>query len=319
MLIVLIWVDDVIIFASDDLLTKDFKQKMSSVFKMTDLGQLHWFIGMQFIRSENSIEINQSLYIEKVLKRFNMTDCTPRKLPCDPNFANTTSIDSKPLPDAKLYQEIVGSLIYVMTGTRPDISYVVSKLAQFMHNPTEYHLSVAKNVLKYLKGTIHYSLKYSKLNFPIKLIGYCDSDWGSSEDRKSISAYCFMINSEGPLISWKTKKQQIVALSSCEAEYMSMTNAIQQGKFLRQLFIDLIGIELPINLGVDNQGAINLGKNPVYHQRSKHIDIRYHFIRDEISNGSVNLFYISTVDNPSDIFTKPVSQSKLSKFAFIRG
>ena len=128
-----------------------------------------------------------------------------------------------------------------------------------------------------------------------------------------------MLSTNGPLVAWKSRKQQTVSLSSCEAEYVSLSIAIQQGKFMQQLLNELLNVNLTIELGIDNQGALHLAKNPVHHQRSKHIDIRYHYIRDEVQKGFVNLFYIHTKCNPADIFTKPVTFSKLSQFAFIRG
>ena len=318
--LVLIWVDDLIIASSNMSSLLSCKQALCEKFKMTDLGSLNWFLGMSFVSKEGSIEMNQTRYIEKVLDRFNMSDCQPKNIPCDPSMMNTSSVESNELADATVYREIVGSLIYVMTGTRPDLCYIVTKLSQYMSKPTKAQLNAAKYVLKYLKGTMHYALKFSRSDGPLQLVGFCDSDWGSSEDRKSITGYCFQLDKTAPLISWKSKKQQTVALSSCEAEYMSLTYAIQEAKFLRQLLSDILGVkENIVELGVDNQGAISLAKNPVHHQRSKHIDIRYHFIRDEIQNGNVNLFYVPTKENTADIFTKPVSHKRLEFFRYIRG
>ncbi|KAL7646982.1 UNVERIFIED_CONTAM: hypothetical protein RMT77_002239 [Armadillidium vulgare] len=189
-----------------------------------------------------------------------------------------------------------------------------------MNKPNNAHLQLAKHVLKYLKGPIDYDLKFYKSNGQLKLIGFCDSDWGSSEDRFSISGYGFQLNNNGPLISWKSKKQRVVALSTCEAEYMALTCCIQEAKFLRQLLSDMQGFNKEsVIVNVDNQGAISLAKNLIHHQRSKHIDIRYHFIRNEIQNDIVDLKYVKSEDNVSDIFTKPVSKSRLIKFENIRG
>jgi len=319
-IIVLLWVDDLIIASSNMSLMNKFKQSLCQNFRMTDLGKLNWFLGMSFVSGKDNIEVNQTKYVEKILDRFNMSDCYARNIPCDPSIVNTSTVESDELANATLYREIVGSLIYIMTGTRPDLCYVVTKLSQYMSKPTKAQLNAAKHVLKYLKGTMMYGLTFKKSNKSVQLKGFCDSDWGSSEDRKSISGYCFQLHKDGPLISWKSKKQQTVALSSCEAEYMAITYAIQEAKFLRQIVSDLLGLKLKsVDLGVDNQGAINLAKNPVNHQRSKHIDIRYHFIRDEVEKGNVNLFYVPTQQNPADIFTKPVIQKKLQAFNYIRG
>ena len=255
-----------------------------------------------------------------MLDRFKLEDCNPKAIPCDLSVNKIIENDSKEPCDTKLYREIVGSLIYIMTGTRPDLSYVVTKLSQHMSNPTKTVLGLAKHVLKYLKGTKNYDLKFKKSESPLKLIGHCDSDWGSSSDRRSITGYCYQLTEDGPLISWKSKKQAIVALSSCEAEYVAMTAAMQEGNFLRQLFSDIPNSDKqPIALNVDNQGAIALAKNPVHHQRSKHIDIKYHFIRLEVESGTVVLKYVPSEDNVADIFTKPLPKQKLNSFSLIRG
>ena len=179
-----------------------------------------------------------------------------------------------------------------MTFTRPALCFAVTKLSQLKSKPTKAHLNAAKQVLRYLKGTIHYGITYCKSFKPLQLSGFSDSDWGSSEDRKSISGYCFSLYEHGPLISWKSKKQQTVALSSCEAEYMALTYAIQEGKFLKQLLSEFLNVkECCVSIGVDNQSAINLAKNPINHQRSKHIDIRYHFIRNEVQKGNKFILY----------------------------
>ena len=196
-----------------------------------------------------------------MLSRFNMSECHSKLLPFDSAAANIKQSDYNLVTNPKLYQEIVGSLIYIMTCTRPDLSFVVTKLPQYMSNPTSAHLNIAKNVLKYLKGTIDYSLKFSKSDTEMRLFGYCDSDWGSSEERKSISGFCFHMNDNGPLVSWKIKKQNIVALSSCEAEYVAMTVAVQEAKFLRQLLFDLTASKCgSVTLFAENQSAIKLSK-----------------------------------------------------------
>ena len=310
---VIIWVDDVLISSNNLQALNEFKINLSNTFRMKDLGSLSYFLGIKFDLKAHCIKMNQSKHISKILDRFQMNNCFPKYSPCDVNVTNFDFPDSK-LCDIKLYQEIVGSLIYVMSCTRPDICYIVSKLSQYMHKPTNAHLQLAKNVLKYLKATIDYSLTFTKSdNF--SLVGYCDSDWGSSSDRKSISGQCFQMNKNGPLISWRSKKQNIVALSSCEAEYIAMTSAVQEAKFLSMLLSDMnIKLVNPVKLYVDNQGAIALAKNPVHHQRTKHIDIRYHFIRSEIANNNVDIQYVPSNENLADLFTKPVSRNKIKSF-----
>ena len=321
--IIIIWVDDLIISASNEILLESVKGSLSSRFKMKDLGILSWFLGTEFKCSKSEIEMSQKQYIEKLLVKFGMTECKPKPTPATVSSDTIAETGSPELRDPTLYRAIVGSLIYVMTGTRPDLCYIVMKLSQDMSNPTEENLIAAKHVLRYLKGTIDQSLRFRKSEAPLKLIGFCDSDWGGDvRDRRSISGYGFMLTNEGPLVSWRSRKQPTVALSTCEAEYMALTEAVQEAKFLKQLCIDLkiVQVDYSVLLNGDNQGAINLAKNPMYHKRSKHIDVKYHFIRSEVRTGQVKLAYISTDQNIADIFTKPVSKVKLSKFnVFITG
>ena len=207
-----------------------------------------------------------------------------------------------------------------MTSTRPDIAYVVTLLSQYMSSPHTVHLAIAKSVLRYLKGTTNYSLNYVKSKNDLELTGYSDSDWGSSPDRRSISGYCFKLNTESALISWRSCKQRVVALSTCEAEYLSLTESCKDALFLRQILSDLTNNELtPVTLHTDNQGSLALAKNPVHHKRTKHISIRYHFIRHQVTYGVIKLLYIPTSDNIADLFTKPLPKPKFVQFCTIRG
>ena len=272
--ILLVWVDDIII-AADSILTLTYvKNSLCLRFKMKDIGPLSWFLGIQFICQPDKIELNQSQYIEKILTKFNMADCKPRATPCDLswNRVSEESEDNIDDPaDEKLYRSIVGSLIYAMSATRPDICFVVTHLSQFMSRPKKSHLCMAKHVLRYLRGTINYGLTYKKNDTHLNLNGFCDADWGSSQDRRSITGYTFHLFQNGPLISWKCRKQPTVALSTCEAEYMSICAAVQEAKFLVQLLKDMSTEREneTVILNVDSQSAIALVKNPVFHQRSK--------------------------------------------------
>ena len=218
-----------------------------------------------------------------------------------------------------MYREIVGSLLYLMMCTRPDISYVVSVLSQYMSKPTMAHLNLAKFVLKYLKGTYDYGLVYVKTG-SLDIIGYTDASWANGTDRRSISGYCFQMVPDSSLICWKSKKQQVVALSTCESEYIGMSYVIQEGNFLQQLTQDLciFPSKKCITLFVDNIGSIELSKNPVFHQRSKHIDTKYHFIRQMISDGKVVIDYIPSKQNIADAFTKPSTKFSLQSFQLVK-
>ena len=173
-----------------------------------------------------------------------------------------------------------------------------------------------KHVFQYIIGTIDYTLKFTKSPEVLRLVGYSDSDWGSSVvDRKSITGYYFTLSSKGPAISWKSKKQQTIALSSCEAEYMALSATTQESIYLANVMEDFISAKfIPVSVFSDNQGAIALSKHPVHHHRTKHVDIKYHFIRDNVNNNKINLNYIPTANNVADLMTKPCSKLKLRTF-----
>ena len=212
---------------------------------------------------------------------------------------------------------MVGSLIYGMTCTRPDLSWAVTKLSQHLEKPLHSDLVMLKHVFRYISGTLDYKLQFTKTKNGLKLIGYCDADWASSaEDRRSTSGYCFALNECGSSISWRSKRQNTVALSSCESEYMALTLASQEAIYLASLLQELLGSSSreTVKIFADNQGAISLTKNPVHHSRSKHIDIKYHYIRENVTNKNIDIVYVPSEHNVADIMTKSLAKVKLRKF-----
>ena len=310
-------VDDILIFAKNESELDQIKTKLNEWFRMKDLGEVKYYLGIEFNVEHDTITMSQSKYVDQLLQTFGMNDCKPRYTPCEMNSNKMNrDLDLLDTDDVKTYRQIVGGLIYLMSCTRPDLSFVVSMLSQFMSKPTSGHMTMAKHVLRYIKGTMHFRLIFRKSENPIDIEGFCDADWAASEDRKSITGYCFTLSSQGPLISWKSRKQPTIALSTCEAEYMSLVSCIQEGKYLMSLIAEITGSVLTFRMSCDNQGSIALAKNPIKHQRTKHIDIKYHFIRDEISKGFVDISYIPSEHNVADIFTKPVSSIRLNKFRY---
>ena len=314
--ILLIWVDDLIIAASNEGVLNSVKNMLSERFKMKDLGKLNHFLGIDFNQTEDQVTMSQKRYVNKILDRFEMQECRVRETPCEPKLEYSEDADK--MTEPKKYREAVGSLIYLSTCTRPDLSFVVSKLSQHFAEPTEEHWSTVKHVFRYLKGTTDKELcfKGSK-NERLGLRVYCDADWASDVgDRHSTTGYCVSMSESSSLISWKTRKQPTVALSTCEAEYMSLAAAIQECIYLEQL---LGGIDkyqyAQTKVFEDNQGTIALARNPVSRQRCKHIDIRYHFIRETVNSGRVSLEYCPTEQMVADIFTKPATKLKLKAFA----
>ena len=285
-LFICVWVDDIKYFSTSSDLTESFKKCFSEKFKIEDKGSMKWFLGASVDQSPGKITFSQKSYILDLLSCFGMSDCNPCDLPMTAN----TRIDKSSCPDLEsdtfkdlskirsLYMSLVGKLNYLSVVSRPHLSFVVSSLSQVLKNPSQDHWLLAKKVLRYLKGTFDLGLvfKHSKC---LKLVGFCDSDWGGDpNDRRSTSGYCFKISDDSSVICWSSRKQQTVALSSTGAEYMSISLASQQCVYLLSLVKNL-GLDLdgPILLQGDNHGAIKLAQNPITHNRSKHIDIRHHF------------------------------------------
>jgi hypothetical protein len=226
------------------------------------------------------------------------------------------------------YRAIVGALIYASISTRPDITHAVNMVSRYMHAPSHMHMTAAKRILRYLNSTQHYCIMYENKNnnnivynndnnnidkSMLVINGYCDADWGGSDDKKSTTGFCTFINDN--IISWNTKKQHTVALSTAEAEYMAITEVVQEVKWLKQLLQEMnYNVQLPINIYVDNISAICIGENDVQHERTKHIDIKYHYIRENIYNNEIKLVYMPSDQQLADVFTKAVTPVLHTKF-----
>lgn len=311
--ILLVWVDDIVVAASDETCLREVKEKLKSKFKMKDLGHLTHFTGIDFTKKVGTVKMNQSRYIDKILERFGMADCKVRATPSE---IKCNLIPEGDQTDQRKYREMLGSLIYIMTCTRPDISWIVSRLSHYMSDPREKHMTALKHVYRYLQGTKDYELCYNKCNTKLELMGYSDADWtNDAEDRKSTTGYCFSLNPDGAIVSWKTKKQQTVALSTCEAEYVALAATVQEVLYLTQILKDLDhSFQQTATLFEDNQGTIRLAKNPVNRQRSKHVDIKYHFIRSNVLQGKIVLVYCPTENMAADVFTKSATRAKIERF-----
>jgi hypothetical protein len=309
-----IHVDD-LLFLCDDQPFRDFVvSEIKKSFAISDLGVVSVYLGMNFdFPAPGVATITQTTYINKMVERFNLTDANPTKTPL-PSNALLSKGDQPVTEGEKLvmstipYRALIGSLLYAARGTRPEISFPVSALSRFNTAPGKIHWKHAKHVLRYLKGTSTHGLRYSDPGSrEIKIEIFSDSDWGSNvDDRKSVSGFVVCVN--GNPVSWLSRSQKSTALSSCEAEFMAISEAMREALWLRQLLLELdVGYVGPIMIRVDNQSAIKLAENPVQHQRSKHIDIRYFRIREEVQNGNIVLLYVPTDENIADLLTKAPS------------
>jgi hypothetical protein len=321
MLFVTIYVDDLLIFTNNRALKKKLKKFLMKKFDMKDLGEAAHCLGIRIERDrpEGRLSLDQQAYIEEIVQRFGMADATPVATPADPSLRLDKSMAPKTDEQSREmtrvpYKEAVGCLSFVAQTTRPDIAYAVNAVSQFSANPGRQHWEATKRIIRYLKGTASKRLQYTK-DESTGLEGYCDADWGGDpENRRSTKGYLFTM--QGAAISWCVKKQPTVALSSCEAEFMSLSQAIQEAMWWRNLrseFTDVTAV--PIHC--DNQSAISIVSNGSYNPRTKHISIRYHFVHEALENKEVKLEYISTANQPADGFTKPMTiqkQTKLRQF-----
>ena len=279
-------------------------------YEMKDLGIARKFLGMDIEYGEDGqIKVHVASYLEDVLERHGLLDCNPVSTPMLNTEKLVPAIDSDALADRAEYQQIVGEVMFAGLVARPDIMCAISKLSQFGTNPTSTHLQAAKHLLRYLKGTIRLGITYSAP--PQEPHAFSDSDWaGDVNSRRSRTGYLIKLNN-GAII-WRTILQLTVALSTTEAEYMAMAEALKEIMWLRQFLIDLDygDPDLATTLFTDNQGALALAENPVSHARSKHIDIRHHFIRNAVIAGTVFVQYIPTDSMTADSLTKALGRQK---------
>jgi hypothetical protein len=259
---------------------------------------------------------SQRKYIEDTLQKFNMIECKTAATPMNIG-EKLQPLDGAEAANGQLYRSLIGRLIY-LTHSRPNISFSVGVLSRFMHNPSRNHFGAAKRVLRYLAGTKNLGIWYRKSKEFI-LIGFTDSDWaGSIEDRKSTLGSCFILGTG--VVSWNSKKQATVALSSTEAEYVAATATSCQAVWLRRILSDLGEEQFePTEIYCDSRSAVILARNPVYHGRSKHIEIKHHYIRELLEKGEVRLENCNTEEQIVDLMTKSLSLKKHEAFCLELG
>jgi len=314
-LIVTAYVDDLKIIGRDKQAIQRLKNALSERFDMTDLGPISYYLGMSVTRDRaaRTITLSQAGYLQKVLHTFGFEEAKPAATPMEPGLClEKETLQTAETEAVQRYQSAIGSLMYAMTTTRPDIAFAVSTVSQFAQNPNDSHWKAVKRIFRYLRGTLDQGVTYGKSDDGP--IGYSDADWaGDRTTRKSTSGYIFMMYG-GP-VSWSSKRQSTVALSTCEAEYIAMTQAAKEASWLRILLTELgVSKTEAVKIFVDNQGAIALAKNPEFHTRTKHIDIQYHYVRQEVENGRIQLGFIDTDSMLADCLTKPLSRIKLQRF-----
>ena len=322
-IILAVHVDDCALTGSSRKLIDEFKVQMNKTYKISDLGAIHWLLGIKVTRDlpNHTISLSQHAYIDSIILRYNFTDLKPSAIPMDPCAPLLKSQSPTKLADiARMknipYREAVGSLMYAAMGTRPDIAFAVSTVAQFSDNPGWAHWEAVKRIFKYLRGTQKLELVYGGEKRGLE--GYVDADGASQEHRRAISGFVFLV--DGGAVSWSSKKQELVTLSTTEAEYVAATHAAKEAVWIRRLIGEVFRpLTIPTTLYSDSKSAIALAKDGHYHARTKHIDIRYHFIRYIIEAETIKLIYCPTDEMTADTLTKALPNVKAKNFATALG
>ena len=314
MVIIALYVDDLMIGSNCKEMMKETKDALNKRFEMKDLGKLKFCLGIEIVwNDDGSCNLRQKQYLLDVLERFKMTDCKPVSTPLQSgvklskSMCATTKKDRDDMADVP-YRSAVGSLIYLVTGSRPDIAVAVSEVSKYLENPGRLHWAAVKRIIRYLKGTIEMTILLKPKSTDV--VGYCDADWaGDVDTRRSTTGYIFKFG--GSPVCWKAKRQPTVALSTAEAEFMSLAHAAQTAIWLRRLLDDLGFVQRSATrIFEDNQGCIAMAKNPVNHERTKHIDIKYHFVRELVACGVIEISYLETEEMLADILTKGMTRDR---------
>ena len=287
----------------------EFKRNLNSAFETTDNGPISFFLGFHVTRNRANRKLWISLehYLSTLLVDVDLAEENPTKTPLPPGLSLPTATDEQhALAKHYPYRSVVGSLLYAGVVGRPDLVGPASLLACHLNRWSKEHWKAAKHLLRYVKGTLNLALVYTPEACERVLFGFADADWGGCpETFRSTTGYIF--KAFGGPVSWRLKRQPTTALSTAEAEFMASSDATRQAIFLRRL---LNGLHLlppgPTTIFNDNMGAVALSKNPVDHNRAKHINLRVHFLREHIKSGTVSLVHVPTADNTADAFTKPL-------------
>ncbi|KAK8928931.1 hypothetical protein KSP39_PZI017248 [Platanthera zijinensis] len=312
--ILLVYVDDILITSDDSAGIHHVKQHLNSTFQIEDLGNICYFLGLEVARRPDGLVLSQRKYCIDLLQDAGLSSCTPAETPMEFNHMSCAqgSENDSLLPNPEYYCLLVGKLIY-LTVTRPDISFAVCVVNRFMHTPWVSHLQAVERILRYLKTSPGQGLVY-KPSSSLSLIAYSDADYvGSLDDRRSTTGFCTYFG--GNLITWRSKKQTMVARSSAEAEYRAMMAVTSEITWLESFLVDL-GVKLssPSTLFYDSQAAIYIAKNPVFHERTKHIEVDCHFVREKVQAKELKLEHVPASGQVADIFTKALPRKLYYQF-----
>jgi len=312
--IIAIYVDDLLIITKSTSEMVELKQMIAAKFKSTDQGPVEFLLGLKITRDRErrKMWISQEANVNEIIKKFNLSHCKPSKTPVA-NGNKLKSTKGKELSTemkSKPFRQAVGTLMYLMIGSRPDLVFAIANVSLHLSSYEKEHWEAVKRVLRYVKGTGSHGLEYG--GDSVKLSAYTDSDYaGDVASRKSTSGYVTFVGDCA--VTWSARKQRIVATSTAEAEYIALAHCAREVLFLRQFLKELGYPQEPTVIREDNQACITIAENPAHHARTKHIDVRYHFIRERIELGQIKLEFVGSKENVADIFTKGLDQDLFCK------
>ncbi|XP_072074150.1 uncharacterized protein [Arachis hypogaea] len=303
------YVDDIIFGSANENLCADFAKLMTNEFDMSMMGELNFFLGLQIKQTAEGIFIHQEKYAKELVKKFGLDCAKPMGTPMHPNIKLDKNEHGRDVDETR-YRGMIGSLMY-LTSSRPDIIQSVGVCSRFQSKPKESHLSAVKRIIRYVLCTTNYGLWFPKTD-SFQLVGFCDAYFaGDRTDRRSTSGMCCFLGKS--LIVWSSKKQATVALSTAEAEYITASSCCSQLLWLKTQLADYKLNVSNIPLFCDNMSAINISKNPVLHFRTKHIEVRFHSIREHVQNGNLDIQFVNSEGQLADIFTKPLIEERFCK------
>ncbi|XP_022031129.1 uncharacterized mitochondrial protein AtMg00810-like [Helianthus annuus] len=304
----LIYVDDVIIVGNSSSMITHTKKRLHDLFTIKDLGRLKYFLGIEVARTEKGLVLSQRKYTLDILKESGLEGCRPSPLPMEQNLKIGPDLEEEKV-DASSYRRLIGKLLYLQ-ATRPDITYSVNVLSQFVGDPRQSHMNAVVRVLRYLKMTPGQGILLPKEG-GTRLVSYCDADWlGCQFTRRSRTGYLLLLG--GAPISWKSKKQSVVSRSSAETEYRAMATTVSEILWVRFLLNELgEKVKGGTTLFCDNQAARHIANNPVFHERTKHVEMDCFFVRERVESKEIEPRYIDSKLQLADLLTKALGASQL--------
>jgi hypothetical protein len=291
-------------------------EELDKAYGIKDQGLLKEYLGIEVEQTAAHIKIGQSKYAREILEKFGYSEAHAVGNPMEVNARLAPTGEDEEVNSEFPYREAIGMLMYLTTSTRPDVAFALSQLSRFVARPSAKHVGTVKRVLRYLAGTIDYGITYTrqqKASAAVELQGFCDSDWANNpEQRKSTTGIVYELS--GGAIAWMSRRQSIIALSTAEAEYVAACEATMEALAMRNILQEILPHNsIKLQLGIDSQAAYVMATNPTYSRQTRHIELRWHYVREQVEKGTIRLHKVKGEDNPADTFTKALEKKRLKR------